>query len=155
VRSRGTWPGGRRALAVVALALAGGVAASTLAGCTSVRDDLGTASSGCYVALPIATSAVGDQGRLHGVRLVGVPSLRGGDSLLYRAAVSAPPPRVARVCLVAFTGQFQADGVAQPIGRSEGRVAVVELAYPDNRLLATLLIARPPLAFGHSHLGVL
>jgi hypothetical protein len=123
------------------------------AGCTSVRNDLGTSSSVCYGALPAATTAVHGQGRLDGVRLVSVASLKGPAPHLYRAATSAGGG-VSRVCLVAFSGSFRADEVVHPVGRERGHLAVVELVYPGDRLVATLLISRPPLHFGHSHIGV-
>jgi len=137
-------------LAVAALA-----AAVTVAGCTSVRNDLGTANSGCYVALPSASAAVGGHGQLLGVRLVDVSSLRSRSPLLFRAAVTAPRPTPTRVCLVAYTGRFDAAKVERPVGARQGRLAVVELEYPNNRLLATWVVGRQPLPFGHSHLGFL
>jgi hypothetical protein len=136
--------------------LAGALVVGTtlvLGGCTSVRNDLGTTNSGCYVAIPAAAEAVGHAGHLQGVRLVNVSSLRSRESPLYAAAVAAPGPTVKRVCLVAFTGHFEAATVSSPIGEETGRMAVVELEYPDNRLLATLLIAHPPFPFGHSHMA--
>jgi hypothetical protein len=149
---RGRDPG-RRAWRIGAVALAV-LASVVLTACTSVRDDLGTSDSGCYVALPVATAAVGHQGHLRGVRLVDVSALRGHASRLYRAATSVPGPKIEHVCLVAYTGHFDADTVTQPIGQPQGVLAVVEVEYPDNRLVATLLIAHPPLSFGHSHLGL-
>ncbi|HEX4082879.1 MAG TPA: hypothetical protein VHX40_07935 [Acidimicrobiales bacterium] len=145
--------GGRRVWRTGAVALAV-LASVALTACTSVRDDLGTSDSGCYVALPVATAAVGHHGHLRGVRLVDVSALRGHASRLYRAATSAPGPKIGHVCLVAYTGHFDADTVTQPIGQPQGVLAVVEVEYPDNRLVATLLIAHPPLSFGHSHLGL-
>lgn len=123
--------------------------------CSSVRNDLGTSSSVCYGALPAATSAVHGQGRLDGVRLVTVASLKDSAPHLYRAATSVRGGGVSRVCLVAFSGRFQADEVAHPIGSDRGHLAVVELAYPGDHLVATLLVTRPPLRFGHSHVGLL
>lgn len=135
--------------------LAGAVLGGTLVGgCTSGRSELGTGNSGCYVALPSAVTAVHDTGRLKGVRLVSVGALRSSATLLYRAARQAEGPKVERVCLVAFSGHFSSEGVEDPLGRAEGSLAVVELSYPDNRLLATLIVARPPLSFGHSHIGL-
>lgn len=139
-----------RAGAIVLAALAG----VALTACTSVRNDLGTSDSGCYVALPTAAAAVGHQGHLRGVRLFDVASLKNRDPRLYRAATSNSGPKVERVCLVAFTGHFDDTGVSRPIGQPQGQLAVVEVEYPDNRLLATLLIARPPLPFGHTHDGL-
>jgi len=140
-----------RLRAALAVAVLGAV---SLTGCTSVRNDLGTSSSVCYGALPAATIAVHGEGRLEGVRLVNVSSLRASAPHLYHAATSIPGPAVRRVCLVAFTGHFTAPGVSLPVGHPRGRLAVVELEYPDNRLLATLLVAGLPVHFGHSHIGV-
>jgi hypothetical protein len=150
VRGRGP---GRRVWRIGAVTLAV-LASVALTACTSVRNDLGTSSSGCYIALPVATAAVGHQGHLRGVRLVGVSSLRSYASRLYRAATSAPGPKIEHVCLVAYTGHFDADAVSRPIGQPQGQLAVVEIEYPDNHLLATLIVAHPPLPFGHSHLGL-
>jgi hypothetical protein len=139
------------ALVISVAALGGG---ALLGACTSGRSVLGTSSSGCYAALPSAVDAVRDAGRLKGVLLVSVGSLRSGAPLLYRAARSAPGPRVDRVCLVAFTGRFSSRRVAKPVGRPGGTLAVVELAYPGHRVLATLIVPRAPLPFGHSHIRI-
>lgn len=137
---------------VLAVALVGGV---LLGGCTSARNDLGTADSECYVAIPAATAAVHGAGRLAGVRLVTVSSLRLHSGVLYRAARDAPGPRTASVCLVAFSGRFSAGQVTKPVGDLTGHLAVVALGFPDKRLLATLLAGTAPLPFGHSHIGLL
>lgn len=129
--------------------------AALLGGCTSVRNDLGTSNGNCYVALPAANAAVHGKGHLEGVRLVTVAALRSYAPRLYQAATSAPGPEIQRVCLVAFTGSFESSAVSQPVGQGKGGQAVVELAYPDNRLVATLIVARPPVPFGHSHIGLL
>lgn len=138
----------RAALAVVLMGAAG-----LLGGCASARSELGTAESSCYIALPAAYAAVHHHGRLRGVQLVSVTSLRRRAPLLFRAATTAPKPRVAQVCLVAFGGRFTDGHVSRPIGNETGRLAVVELQFPSKRLLATLLITHPPLAFGHPHIG--
>jgi hypothetical protein len=143
---------GRR-LAGVAIALVVGAAA--LGGCASARNELGTAESHCYIALPAAESAVHHRGVLHGVRLLTVTSLtslKPRASLLYRAAKDAPGPKVTQVCLFAFGGDFKASDVEDPIGRNAGHLAVVELSYPGKRLLATLVARRVPLGFGHPHI---
>lgn len=143
---RSRWVLGSRAVAGLAAALA----TLGLAGCASARNDLGTSSGGCYVALPAALDAVHHHGRLHGVRLTSVTSLRRRAPALYRAARTGVPAEQ-QVCLVAFAGRFTASGVADPIGHSSGGLAVVELGYPDHRVMATLVTARPPFEFGHSH----
>jgi hypothetical protein len=142
---------GRATLLVMALVVGG----SVLSACTAARNDLGTAESQCYVAIPAATAAVHAPKHLKGVALVGLGSLRTLDHQLYRAAVETSGRPSPSVCLVAFTGHFQADQVTAPVGQSSGRLAVVALRYPDNRVLATLLVPHPPFAFGHSHIGLL
>lgn len=139
---------GTRLAAAVATAVLG---ATALAGCASVRNELGTANSACYLAFPEALKAVHHHGHLAGVRLVSVASLRHRAPLLYGAAHQAKGIPVSQVCLVAFTGTFRAGAVEHPIGRPGGRVAVVELGYPSKRQLATLLVRRLPLPFGHPH----
>jgi hypothetical protein len=124
-----------------------------LAACSSVRNELGTSSSNCYVALPAAAGAVDHEGHLYGVRLVTVASLRHRAPNLYRAASGAPPPKVSRVCLVAFSGHFRASTVHDPVGQRAGFLAVVELGYPGNRLLATWVAPHQALVFGHSHIS--
>ncbi len=127
------------------------VGALGLAGCAAARSELGTASSGCYIDLALATRAVHHEGRLEGVRLVSVPSLRAHARLLFEAA-QVRGKRLGQVCLVGFGGHFRAVHVQRPIGGATGRLAVVELDYPDRELLATLLVRRPPVPFGHYHL---
>ncbi|MGH8989091.1 MAG: hypothetical protein ACRDXC_10950 [Acidimicrobiales bacterium] len=125
--------------------------ATGLGGCAAARSELGTASSGCYVDLALATRAVHHQGSLEGVRLLNVTSLRAHASLLYRAA-QVHGKQLGQVCLVGFGGTFRAVDVERPVGEPSGRLAVVELDYPTRRLLATLLVRRPPVSFGHYHL---
>jgi len=141
--------GGRvRRSVVVTTAL--GLCAALLAGCSSARNALGTINSPCYVALPAAEAAVHGRGHLAGVRLVRVSALP-TFGLLHRAA-TRPKARARRVCLVAFNGRFSATGVQRPMGRLRGTVAVVVLRYPDNRVLATVILRRPEIHFGHPHL---
>jgi hypothetical protein len=126
------------------------VSLSTLAACSAGRLSLGTSSGPCYVALPTASGAVGQSGHLDGVRLVKVSVLN--DPLL-QSAVRQADVTSGRVCLVAFTGSFSSATVADPSGRTAGHAAVVVLRYPDGRLVATVLFARLPTHFGHSHFG--
>jgi hypothetical protein len=140
----------RRVRAVLACGLLV-LGALGLGGCAAARNELGTASSGCYVDLALATHAVHHEGRLAGVRLVSVPSLRAHAPALFKAA-EVGGKRLGQVCLVAFSGRFHASVVERPIGGATGRLAVVELGYPHRRLLATLLVRRPPVPFGHYHL---
>jgi hypothetical protein len=120
------------------------------AGCTTVRNSLGTNDSGCYVALPSAQAAVHDKGALHGVLLVSVTSLRKLRQL-HTIATATPSRKVQRVCLVAFTGHFSAASVAMPHGRPVGHFAVVVVEYPDNHVLGTVIFSHTPVHFGHAH----
>jgi len=58
-----------------------------------------------------------------------------------------------RICVIAFGGRFKASSVSSPRGRSSGRLAVVVSTAPANHVLGTVILARPPLRFGHSHAG--
>ena len=58
-----------------------------------------------------------------------------------------------RVCVVAFSGVFDQAMVSHPRGRSAGRLAVVVTTAPGNELLGTVIFKRPPLHFGHPHVG--
>ncbi len=138
----------------VALGLTGALVAALLAGCTSVRSTLGTASANCYVALPNAGSAVHEHGHLEGTRLENVAAMATTAPVLSRAVRDLPGPPVRRVCLVAFGGRFLAAQVDHPIGARTGPVAVVELTYPGSKVVATLLAKHPPLRVGHSHVVV-
>ncbi len=143
-----------RTVAAGAVAAALALGGTLVGGCTAGRSELGTGSSSCYEALPQAVAAVRGAGTLKGVRLVSVGTLRHFETRLYDAARAAPGPRPGKVCLVAFSGIFTASRVDKPIGRLHGTLAVVELGSPGNRLLATLIIGRPPLPFGHNHIGL-
>lgn len=138
----------RRGLRLSACAFAVAVTAASLAGCASVRSDLGTADSNCFVDVASALHAVRHEGRLHGVRLVTVASLRARSVLLYRTARGAPH-HPSQVCLVDFEGRFRAARVTDAAGDRTGRSAVVEFGYPGRRLLGTFLMAKPPFSFGH------
>ena len=152
-RRRRLGRGVRRRSAVATRLIGTGVVAAaglTLAGCATARNDLGTGQSGCYVALPAAVDAVQHHGHLRGVLLVSVGALRVRAPTLYGPA-RAGVPDDRQVCLVAFTGRFDATTVTDPVGRPSGGLAVVELGYPDHRVVATLLTRRQPFEFGHSH----
>ncbi len=137
-----------RALVAAGAVLAGAIG---LGGCAAARDELGTSASDCYVDLAVAARAVHHEGRLQGVRLVSVASLRPHAPLLYDAA-KTHGKRLGDVCLVAYGGDFEKARVESPLGQSTGRLAVVELGYPGRQLLATLLVVHPPLDFEHYHL---
>jgi len=142
----------RRSPGPVSVVAAGLAALGALGGCTGVRSDLGTSSSPCYVALPAATTAVHHSGKLIGVRLATVPSLRHFRRLYavaHTTAASGQP--VGRVCLVAFMGHYTSAVVDKPRGRRHGTVAIAVLSYQGNQLLGTVLFKKVPERFGHSH----
>jgi hypothetical protein len=123
-----------------------------LAGCSSVRSSLGTASGTCFEALPTAGSAVHHQGRLVGARLVTLATmLRIPGMRVITVPRSESPSQ--RVCLVAFDGSFDADHVDRPLGSRAGHAAIVVIGYPHRGLVATVIVGRLPQRFGHLHLG--
>lgn len=137
--------------------LAGGLAgclllAGVLAGCSSARSSLGTSDSSCYLALPTATKAIGGHGRLLGVHLFTLTSLRHRSPHLFKA-LALGHDGSERVCVVAFSGVFDQATVSHPRGRSSGRLAVVVATTPGNELLGTVIFTRAPLHFGHPHIG--
>ena len=139
---------GVRLVAAGLLALGG----SLLAGCSSAHDSFGTSNGGCFVALPAAGTAVHHHGKLLGARLVAVKDLHPrGEGLVYQATQRAK--KVKQVCLVAFTGTFSTGAVDHPLGKPEGRLAIVVIEYPNGHLLATVIVNRLPNRFGHTHLG--
>lgn len=123
-----------------------------LSGCTSARSSLGTSESSCYQALPTATHAVHGQGHLVGVDSLTLSSLHKVAPPFF-ASVSPERPGSARVCIVAFKGQFRASSVVRPRGRRSGELAVVVTSSPSNHLLGTYIVRRSPLSFGHTHFG--
>ena len=143
---------GRRGTRRLAGALAGCVLLATvLTGCTSARSGLGTSDSGCYLALPTATKAVESHGRLLGVHLFTLTALQHKAPHLFQKLATRASSQ--RVCVIAFEGHFDANSVSAPLGRPSGRLAVVVSTIPANHLLGTVIFTRPPLHFGHPHIG--
>jgi hypothetical protein len=126
--------------------------AGVLAGCSSARSSLGTSDSSCYLALPTATKAVGGHGRLLGVHLFTLTSLRHRAPRLFKD-LALGHDGSERVCVVAFSGAFDQATVSHPSGRSSGQLAVVVATTPGNELLGTVIFKRAPLHFGHPHIG--
>jgi hypothetical protein len=150
MRSQGGWRRARRrnTTSVAACLLLGGLATA----CTTARSDLGTSTSSCYLALPTATKAVGGHGRLLGVQRFSLTSLHQQAPSLY-GQLDPHAPGSQRVCVVAFGGRFDTASVHAARGLSSGLLAVVVSTTPGNHLLGTVILARPPLRFGHSHAG--
>jgi hypothetical protein len=138
----------RRAARILpALLLAG----SLLAACSSARDSLGTSDESCYLALPAAKDAIGNtHPHLEGVRRFTVADLKGPAPHLYAKLKEELPGKQA-VCLVAYTGHFEASTVSKAFGRSSGSLAVVAVATPGNKLIGTLILAHLPVNFDHTH----
>jgi hypothetical protein len=137
--------------------LASGLASCTLAaiistGCVSARSNLGTSDSSCYLSLPSASKAVGSHSRLIGVHLFTLMGLRQQVPGLFKALPAGQNLRQ-RVCVIGFAGTFTNTSVSKPLGLPSGRLAVVVLKTPSNQLLGTVIFSRPPLHFGHPHIG--
>jgi hypothetical protein len=139
-------------------ALLVGVAAGStlLGGCTSVHNGLGTRDSSCFRVLPAARQVVGSAPTFGGVRDV-APAL-------FVTALDLPPeprrpvpsslrqPALRSTCLVEFHGSFDPRSKAfvrawHP-GPGPYRFAIVVVGQQDLRVVAVVLLARPPLRFG-------
>jgi hypothetical protein len=138
------------------------VSAVALAGCTSPRDTLGTADSRCYKALPAASQAVHEHGRFAGVRYVSTSdllrALRRHHAVgelatgLAGGRAGGTLPAHTAACVVAYVGNFSAVAVERdlPTRASSGRLALVVVRADDTRVLATIVLRRPPLRFIHA-----
>jgi hypothetical protein len=141
----------------LSFSLARGLAASALvvglaAGCTSVRSNLGTSDSSCYLALPAATHAVGSHSRLLGVHLLTLADLRRQAPKLV-TQLSPEGPLTQSLCVLAFSGHFTSAEVSKAHGQPVGQVAIVVLTRPSNELLGTVILRHLPLRFSHLHIG--
>jgi len=124
-----------------------------VAGCTSARNALGTNSSPCYLALPVAADAVHDRGKFAGVRLVTAAELakkaRVFDALAPRAG-----GKLHDVCAVEYEGSFTLSQVERPLGKAPasgtGRYAIVVVTRGTNVLLATVVRNQQPEPFRHT-----
>jgi hypothetical protein len=156
-RPRRRWPQAPLALAVSIAVTAAGTGA-----CGAGRNILGTNTSPCFLALPVAKRAVEGRGSLAGVRMVDISKLTGasGDRAL-RALLdlmTGPLPR--NVCLVAYTGSFTLGQVEQPAGLplpgdgGVGRYAIAVVTTPKALLLGTFVVRRLPVDFTHARVGL-
>jgi hypothetical protein len=128
------------------------LASAGVTGCTTARSDLGTSAGPCYVALPTATKAVDGEGHLLGVQRVTAESLQRQAPELYQQ-VPTTYAASTRLCVVAFSGRFDAASVTDASGRPSGGLAVVVSTASGNRLLGTVIFAKPPLRIGRSEVG--
>jgi len=127
-----------------------------LGACTSARDTLGTNSSPCFRALPVAEDAVHDHGTFAGVRLVAATALKQFNHLYADLeGRSATPLR--NLCIASYHGTFSLDDVGRPAGNAPaggvGRIAIVVVSTPQNVLLATFVLQKEPVRFRHYMLG--
>jgi hypothetical protein len=130
----------------------GGVvlAASVFAGCSSARVGLGTTDESCYLALPTAAKAVGAHGHFIGIRKYSITGLKGVAPRLYDALADQVPKGQA-VCIAGYTGVYTSGMVMKPLGRSSGKLAVVVVTSPGNKVLGTLILTKIPVRFQHTH----
>jgi hypothetical protein len=126
--------------------------AAVVTGCTTARSDLGTSAGSCYLALPTATKAVGGEGHLLGVQPFTLDSLRRQAPDLYRELPTGYAAST-RLCVVAFSGRFDAASVSDARGRSSGDLAVVVSTTSGNHLLGTVIFPKPPLRIGRFEAG--
>ena len=144
---RPRWPG--RRVAALSAALVSTVA---LSACTAPRNTLGTNSSACFRAVPVATDAVHDRGKLTGVRLLKSKDL--DQRPHFRALLeSRAGTTVTTVCAVSFQGHYTLGQVEKPFGRSpvggSGTVAIVIVSNTADKLLGTLVLSHVPLPLRH------
>ena len=124
--------------------------AAAFAGCSSARVGLGTTDESCYLALPTAHEAVGGHGHLEGIRKYRIEDMKTVAPRLYDyLADQAPKTQV--ICIAGYTGLFTESMVKKPIGRSEGKLAVVVVTSPGNKVLGTLILEKIPVRFQHTH----
>jgi hypothetical protein len=147
------WP--QRPLALVASIV---LAAGGLGGCGAGRNILGTNTSPCFMALPVAKQAVAGRGSLTGVRRVDIAKLTSASGRALRAMLNLlPVPPPPDICLVAYAGSFtpgqveQFAGIPPPAG--VGRYAIVVVSLPEATLLGTFVLLREPLSFTRAHVG--
>jgi hypothetical protein len=141
------------------LVLSIAVAAVGVGACGAGHAILGTNTSPCFLALPVAKRAVEGRGSLDGVRLVDVTRLTSrGERALRELLDQMPIPPSHEVCLVAYRGNFTVGQVELPFGpippSGVGRYAIAVVTIPGSMLLGTLVVRREPLSFKHEHLGL-
>lgn len=110
--------------------------------CAGPRNQLNTAASQCFRALPAARAAVGQKGALVGVHLV-------SSRALARAVPQAPAVEGRRVCTVAFEDDYRVGDLPQARAAGPGRYALVILDAHGSQPLAALVMDRLPRGLGH------
>ncbi|MGH9208375.1 MAG: hypothetical protein ACRD1G_17775 [Acidimicrobiales bacterium] len=133
---------GRHALGAALLAVL-----ILVGGCTSGHSALGSSSSPCFKALPVATEAVHGKGTLLGVRLLRSRDLRHLPRV--QSAVGIRRLGTASVCAVAFRGRYLPGQVDHAVNNRAGPVAVVITDDTGRTVLASFVLSRLPLRFSH------
>jgi len=96
---------------------------------------------GCFRAIPAAHDAVGDRGRLVGVRR------RSHRDVARRFPGVTAPPNSSPICLVAFQGDYKPGEVR---GTTDGgRYAIVVVDARSKRVLNVRVTDKLPLRFRH------
>jgi hypothetical protein len=118
-------------------------AALLLTACAGPRNALNTPASTCFRGLPAAEAAVGDKGKLVGVRRI------------ERDHLVAKVPQAGRlqarsVCLVAYRGPFATGDVPGADPPGPGAYALVALDDRSFHPLATFVLDRLPVRFQHN-----
>jgi hypothetical protein len=127
-----------------------------LGGCSAGRGVLGTSTSPCFIALPVAKHAVHGRGKWTGVRIVAPGTLTRSEQGLHRLLDRLHVRAGQDVCLVEYVGSFSPGRVERPVGPHLVGVvpyAVAVVTTQNPRLLGTVLLRHEPLTFRHSHLG--
>ena len=126
----------RRLMVTVLLA----ATAASLTTCMP-RNSLGTGSTACIKAIPVAATEVQHKGKPEGVRTVRAASLA------ERIPEVAPLGRQ-DVCLVAFSDDFQPGDVTHAKVQRAGRYALV-VVDGRQRVVVSFVLDRLPLRFRH------
>jgi hypothetical protein len=124
-----------------------------MSGCTSARSTLGTTDSSCYKSLPTALQAVRGHGHFVGIHLYTLSKFAKIAPRLVDDLGGQHITKATRVCVAAYEGTYTSSDVSKPLGRASGKLAVVVVNAANQHLLGTAIIKRPPLHFGHPHVG--
>lgn len=115
--------------------------------CAGGRNTLGTSASPCFRALPLAQTAVHEQGHLVGVRRVSTTTLRG--RLKSNPKVQALPNQ--ELCVFAFHGSYAPGRVAGATNTASGHYAIVAVTSRHPMVVATAVVDKLPTRFTHLH----
>jgi hypothetical protein len=115
-------------------------AVASLASCTP-RNSLGTGSTACIKAIPVAADEVHHKGRPEGVRTVSAASLA-------KRIPEVAPLGKQTVCLVAFSDDFRPGDVTHAKVQRAGRYALV-VVDSHQRVVVAFVLDRLPLRFRH------